>query len=88
MGIRIGPDHLLALNVPTGGFRIDPKPEDLIGFDEVVGALSELASYRYPNALIPLVLANSAASIARKPSGDILSAFADQLLRTKTSARI
>jgi len=88
LGIRIGPDHLLALNVPTGGFRTDPQLEDLIGLDEAVGALSELASYRYPNALIPLVLANSAASIARKPSGDILSAFADQLMRTKTSARI
>ena len=46
-----------------------------------------IGSYRYPNALIPLVLANSAASIARRPSGDILSAFADQLMRSGASRR-
>jgi hypothetical protein len=88
VGVRIGPDHILALNVPTGGFLIEPRPEDLIGFEESVRPLSELESYRYPNALIPLVLANSAASIARKPSGDILSTFADQLIGTKTSSRL
>jgi len=88
VGVRIGPDHLLALNVPTGAFLTEPKPEDLIGFEEAVGALSELASHRYPNALIPLVLANSAASIARRPSGNILATFADQLMRTETSPRL
>lgn len=88
VGVRIGPDHLLALNVPTGEFLTEPQPEDLIGFEESVRTLSELVSHRYPNALIPLVLANSAASIARRPSGDILSAFADQLMRTKTPPRL
>lgn len=84
VGVRIGPEHLLVLNVPTGQFLTEPEPGDLIGFEESVRTLYELASYRYPNALIPLVLANSAASIARKPSGNILSTFADQLMGTKT----
>lgn len=84
IGVRIGPDHLLALNVPTGPFLTEPEPQNLIAFDASVRSLSELVSYRYPNALIPLVLANSAASIALKPSGDILSAFADSLMRTTT----
>ena len=88
VGVRIGPDHILALNVPTGEFLAEPQPEDLIGFEDSIRTLAELVSYRYPNALIPLVLANSAASIARRPSGDILSAFADQLMRTMTSPRL
>ena len=88
VGVRIGPDHLLALNVPTGAFLTEPGPNDLIGFQEAVRTLAELASYRYPNALIPLVLANSAASIARRPSGNILSTFADQLLGTKAPPRL
>ena len=87
MGVRIGPDHLLALNVPTGPFLTEPEPEDLVGFEASIRSLSELVSYRYPNALIPLVLANSAASIARRPSGNILSAFADSLMHTTTTPR-
>jgi hypothetical protein len=51
-----------------------------LGFEESVRALSELLSYRYPNAIIPLVLANSTVSIARQPSGGILQAFAEQLM--------
>ncbi|QIN79978.1 hypothetical protein GBA65_17260 [Rubrobacter marinus] len=34
VGVRVGPDHLLALNVPTGGFLTEPAPEDLMGFEE------------------------------------------------------
>ncbi len=88
VGVRIGSEHLLALNVPTGQFLTEPGLEDLIGFEESVRTLNELTSYRYPNALIPLVLANSAASIARKPSGSILSTFADQLMGVKTLPRL
>jgi hypothetical protein len=80
VAVRVGPDHVLALNVPTGEFLLEPRMEDLIGFAPAVQALSQLVSYQYPNALIPLVLANSAASIARRPSGDILRAFVDQLM--------
>lgn len=88
VGVRIGSDHLLALNVPTGPFLTEPEPQDLFSFEASVRSLSELVSYRYPNALIPLVLANSMASIARRPSGDILSAFADNLMRTTTTPRL
>ncbi len=88
VAVRVGEGHLMAANVPTGEFLTAPAPRDLIGFEESVRTLSELVSYRYPNALIPLVLANSAASIARRPSGDILSAFTDQLMRGTTLARL
>lgn len=81
-GVRLGPDHVLALNVPTGQFELEAQEMDLIGFENSVRALATLVSYRYPNAIIPLVLANSAASIARRPSGDILSAFADRIMES------
>jgi hypothetical protein len=80
VAIKIGQDHVLALNVPTGEFRVTPTPDDLLGFEESVRALSELPSYQYPNALVPLVLANGTVSIARRPSGGILQAFADQMV--------
>lgn len=83
-GARLGQGHLVAMNVPTGQFLLDPQGEDLIGFEGSVRILSELVSHRYPNALIPLVMANSAASIARRPSGDILSTFTDQLMENRT----
>lgn len=79
--VRIGAHHVLVLNVPTGEFLTEPKPQDLIAFEPVVRTLSELVSYQYKNALVPLILANSAASIAQKPSGGILLEFANQLLK-------
>ena len=74
------PDVTVRLDTETGEFKLNPAVTDLLGFEESVRALSELLSYRYPNALIPLVLANSTVSIARQPSGGILQAFADHLM--------
>lgn len=77
---RVGPQHLLALNIPTGDFLLDPQPGDLLEYETILRALGGLISYRYPNALVPLVLANAAASISQRPSGPILQQFIDQLL--------
>jgi hypothetical protein len=77
---RVGPQHLLALNIPTGEFELEPNPSNLIGYEPIVRALSELISYRYPNGLLPLMLANEAASISQRPSGPILQQFVDELL--------
>jgi hypothetical protein len=78
---RVGPDHLLALNIPTGEFELEPDRAKLVGFEAIVRTLSQLISYRYPNALLPLMLANDAASISQRPSGPILQQFVDELLR-------
>jgi hypothetical protein len=80
VAVRLGPHHVVVLTVPTGAFLLAPKPEDLYGFDESVRVLSKLISYRYPNALVPLVLANSMASIAQRPSSTILETFAANLM--------
>jgi hypothetical protein len=79
--VRLGSDHVVAFNVPTGDFLADPKPEDLYGFQESVRTLAEMVSHSYENALIPLVLANSAVSLSLNPSSDILEHFARRLLR-------
>jgi hypothetical protein len=77
---RVGRDHVLALNVPTGDYLLSPLPGDLIGFPEVVHALSRLVSYSYENALIPMVLANAEASISNQPSGGLLAQFVERIL--------
>jgi len=77
---RSGPHHVLVLNIPTGNFRLEPMPSDLIGFELIARTLSQLLSYQYPNALIPLILANATVSIARKPSGRILKNFVHQMM--------
>jgi hypothetical protein len=77
---RLGPNHAVVLNVPTGDFLVEPKPTDLIGFEESARVLAKLVSYRYDNALVPLVLANSMASIAQRPSNTILETFAASLM--------
>jgi hypothetical protein len=78
--VRLGRDHVLVVNVPTGAYKLAPTLSDLIGFADSMRLLGRLVSYRYPNALIPIVLANSAASIANQPSGSILAQFVDRLL--------
>ncbi len=78
--VRLGSEHVVACNVPTGDFLTEPTIGDLYGFRESMALLSEMLSYSYENALIPLVLANAQASISVTPSGDILEAFARKFL--------
>lgn len=77
---RLGPHHVMAMDVPTGEFLPSPRPENLVGFEDIVRCLSRLLSYSYPNALMPIVLANSAASISYQPSGGILAQFVERIL--------
>lgn len=82
VAVRLGRDHIVVVSVPTGPFLTDPTEADLIGFAETIRILSRLVSYRYPNALVPLVLVNSMVSIAQRPSSTILEAFAAELIGT------
>jgi hypothetical protein len=77
---RIGPQHVLALNMPTGEFKLAPSPADILGLESVLRALPQLISYRYPNALLPVVAANSAASLSMKPSAQILEQFTREVI--------
>jgi len=77
---RVGPDHVLALSIPTGPFMLEPRSSDLFGLDTILRALSTLVSYRYENALMPIVATNAAASLSFNPSGRILEHFVDEML--------
>jgi hypothetical protein len=77
---RVGRDHTLALNVPTGDYALSPGLANLIGFPEVLRSLSRLVSYSHENALIPIVLANAEASISNQPSGGLLAQFVDRII--------
>jgi hypothetical protein len=77
--LRLGPDHVVPLDIPTGEFLADPTIGNLIGFAETAGVLAEMTSYSHDNALIPIKLVNEYSSISERPSGDILKAFAGSL---------
>jgi hypothetical protein len=77
---RVGADHTLALNIPTGPFILEPAPGDLLGYERIICALARLVSYRYDNALMPIVATNAAASLSFNPSGRILEHFVDEML--------
>jgi hypothetical protein len=78
--VRLGPQHTVAFNVPTGEFTTEPQVDGLYGFPISMSILSEMLSHRYENALVPLVLVNQMASISQTPSTDILQSFARRLL--------
>lgn len=77
--VRVGPDHVVPLDIPTGEFLLAPTITDLYGFQDIAVLLSELTSYGHDNALIPIKLINDYSSISEHPSGDILKAFAGKL---------
>ncbi len=77
---RLGMHHVLAINVPTGNFLISPQQEDLVGFVSSLCFMSKVLSYRYENALIPVVMANTSASISNQPSGSILAQFVERII--------
>jgi LSD1 subclass zinc finger protein len=78
--IRLGHSHVVAFNLPTGEFKIEPSVSDLIGFEDSMAVLSEMVSFSYENAIIPLVLANSATSISMNPSSEILEDFVRRIM--------
>jgi hypothetical protein len=78
--VRLGPQHVVAVNVPTGEFLTEPQVDDLYGFEPSMAALADMLSYAHENALIPVVLANASLSISLTPSTDILEEFAKRLL--------
>jgi hypothetical protein len=78
--VRLGPQHVVAVNVPTGEFLTEPQVDDLYGFGPSMAALAGMLSYTYENGLIPVVLANASLSISLTPSTEILEEFAKRLL--------
>lgn len=78
--IRLSRDHVIVLNIPTGHFVLEPTSGQLLGFEQIGRFLSKVTSYRYDNALIPIVLINEDASISNTPSNGILKEFVDKVV--------
>ena len=79
--VRLGHEHTVAFNVPTGEYLLEPEEGELYGFQKSMALLSRMLSSAHENALVPLVLANSVASISSSPSADILETFARRLMK-------
>jgi hypothetical protein len=73
--LKIGDTHQLVVSIPTGRYKDSWKPDDLIGFNRIVGTLKDLLSYRHENALVPIELAHGVASLSTYPSAHIFRLF-------------
>lgn len=63
-------------------FIVAPDPTKLIGFDRIVTTLPSLVSSRHENALMPIELAHSIASLSTYPSAQVLKLFATAEMKT------
>jgi len=70
----------LVLNIPVtqnmGEFILNPDESKLLGWERIVATLPSLLSSRHENALIPIELAHSIASLSTYPSAQVLNLFA------------
>lgn len=74
--------HRFVFTVPitTGNmkdFILNPESDMLIGLANILATLPTVLSNRHENALIPIELANSIASLSTYPSAQVLKLFAD-----------
>jgi hypothetical protein len=75
--------HRFVLNIPTGPYVRDPTFLNLIGGTEIFATLPSILSARYENALLPVELAHSVASLSTYPSAKVLAMFAEAARRKK-----
>jgi len=79
--VRLNERHKFVLNIPTGPYIRDPKVSDLIGATDIFATLNTILSTRHENALLPVELAHSVASLSTYPSAKVLAMFADAASR-------
>jgi hypothetical protein len=65
----------IPVNQPMGDFIQSPSTNALIGFERIVATLPRLLSSRHENALVPVELAHSIASLSTYPSAQVLKLF-------------
>src|SRR5262249_6788232 len=84
VAIRLGPQHTVVLHVPTSQMSdtgpTDPKPADLVSFQQIASCLGRLTSSAHDNALLPVSLTNRAVSLGDSPSNRILDDYLNQVL--------
>ena len=75
--IKVDDYSSMVLNVPVGEFTANPKPEDLIGLNDIIATIPQIISYRHEGGLIPIELAHGIVSLSTYPSARILKLFTD-----------
>lgn len=75
--VRLNERHKFILNIPTGLYIKNPNLSDLIGSSQILATLPTILSARYENALLPVELAHSVASLSTYPSAKVLQMFAE-----------
>lgn len=84
LGVRLSPTHIVALQLPTStlddGGPLESKPADMPAMENCIRTLSRLTSTKPDNAILPLVLANSAVSLSDRPSAGILDDYLTQMM--------
>lgn len=71
----------IPVNTPMGAFIGNPSVDQLINIDHILATLPILLSSRHENALLPIELANSVASLSTYPSAQVLRLFADAKIK-------
>lgn len=79
--VKLDDRHKFILNIPNGNIS-DPQDPNLIGANGIFSTLGQLLSARYENALLPVQMAHSVASLSTYPSAKVLSIFADAMKKT------
>src|SRR5574341_602915 len=85
--LKISDRYQLVLNVPVrkqmDAFIMAPSLDQLIGIDRILATLPGLLSSRHENAILPIELANSIASLSTYPSAQVLKLFAEASIQHK-----
>lgn len=79
--VRLNERHKFIFNIPTGLYVKNPELSDLIGGPQILSTLSTILSARYENALLPVELAHSVASLSTYPSAKVMALFAEAAKR-------
>lgn len=74
--LKLDERHKFVLNIPNASLS-EPQSRLLIGSSRIFGTLPTILSSRYEDALLPIQMAHSVASLSTYPSAKVLSMFAD-----------
>jgi hypothetical protein len=69
------------VSTAMGAFVQKPTADQIIGLDRILTTLPSLISSRHENAVLPIELAHSIASLSTYPSAQVLKLFADSSIK-------
>ncbi len=69
------------VSTAMGTFIQKPTADQIIGLERILATLPSLLSSRHENALLPIELAHSIASLSTYPSAQVLKLFADSSIK-------